>query len=493
LVLAQLFRRLPALFLMLLASCSIDALAQPSACRNFEANDKIVGGKPAKIAAWPGLVALRSRRAEPGSAIAYFCGGTLIDAQTVLTAAHCVAAFIKRPDGYYYGGQIVEVVYYSDNLANVKNDQVRGVREAIKHENYESAQRGDDIALLRLTSPVTASFTRLPRKGQAVPTASPLMVAGFGATAENAARVWYKDLEQHDFFVGTPILLEVAVPAVSQLVCAAAYPGHQITEKQVCAGYREGGRDSCQGDSGGPLVAFDANSCPYQVGVVSWGNGCARGDAYGIYTNVASYSDWILKNVSSLRMAEIPERKSVDSRSVVGPVFNPLVDLLGPVNGKASVQIRGGATVNAGTNAVFDVASKTKGDLLLIDINARGEVVQLFPNVNTKQRKISGKLSVPDNNTYRLPAGEPYGKGRIVALVTPSGFAQMSGGGATAKGFSVEQALTKQENGLSYFQNLLQQIRLSLKGEKGFGVKSTQPLAGWALGYVDYEITPPRK
>jgi secreted trypsin-like serine protease len=72
---------------------------------------------------------------------------------------------------------------------------------------------------------------------------------------------------------------------------------------QICAGLEEGTRDSCQGDSGGPLIASDKTGCPWQVGVVSWGYGCAEKNAYGVYTRVSHHAGWIQKHTGPLRGA----------------------------------------------------------------------------------------------------------------------------------------------------------------------------------------------
>ena len=56
----------------------------------------------------------------------------------------------------------------------------------------------------------------------------------------------------------------------------------------ICAGLRQGTKDSCQGDSGGPLFQKIEDKW-VEVGLVSWGIGCARANAPGVYTRVGNY------------------------------------------------------------------------------------------------------------------------------------------------------------------------------------------------------------
>ena len=98
-------------------------------------------------------------------------------------------------------------------------------------------------------------------------------VAGWGVTEEGGNNL-------------APALREVNVTVLSNTECKLTeYPAQSITESMLCAGEREGGKDSCQGDSGGPLVLSSPNSSSLMlVGVVSWGQGCARPGSPGVYS-----------------------------------------------------------------------------------------------------------------------------------------------------------------------------------------------------------------
>ena len=104
---------------------------------------------------------------------------------------------------------------------------------------------------------------------------------GWGLTAENGLTSTH--------------LREVTVPVVTNAVCSAGYASDGITiaDTMLCAGSAQGGKDSCQGDSGGPIAIKDTNGTWKQIGVVSFGIGCARPNKYGVYTRVSEFIDWI--------------------------------------------------------------------------------------------------------------------------------------------------------------------------------------------------------
>lgn len=91
------------------------------------------------------------------------------------------------------------------------------------------------------------------------------------------------------------VLNAVEVPIVSYEECKEAY-GQRVNRDHVCAGLKQGGKDSCQGDSGGPLVRRRGSQSEL-VGIVSFGYGCAQAGSPGVYTKVANYIDWIERNL----------------------------------------------------------------------------------------------------------------------------------------------------------------------------------------------------
>ncbi|CAH0002181.1 unnamed protein product [Clonostachys byssicola] len=84
------------------------------------------------------------------------------------------------------------------------------------------------------------------------------------------------------------VLRKVSIPIVSRDKCQVAYPSSNITEIMFCAG--TGGKGSCDYDSGGPVIDQAIGEV---VGLVSWGNGCARSDYPGVYVRVGNYVEYI--------------------------------------------------------------------------------------------------------------------------------------------------------------------------------------------------------
>lgn len=244
----------------------------------------IVGGEDALPGDWPWQVAL----VNSGAVDLYnnqFCGGSLIHPYWVLTAAHCVEGVTPA---------MIDIVAGIQNLATPEAGfQQRTLTTITMHPDYDPVTADNDIALLRLTEPVTLG----PTAGGLEVATIALPAADVGnLTGENATITgWGNTLAQPEpgGYSFPAQLQQVEVPIVSNVACNASYNG-DITDNMLCAGLYEGGKDSCQGDSGGPLAWFDTTSQSWQqAGVVSWGEGCAAPGFPGVYSRVSRFTDWI--------------------------------------------------------------------------------------------------------------------------------------------------------------------------------------------------------
>jgi hypothetical protein len=347
------------------------------------------------------------------------------------------------------------------------------------------ASRGDDIALIKLDSPWDGPVAKLSLTSVADPSqasVTPLMVAGFGVEQEGTGLIQYKSNDGSKFWAGSATLLEVTIPLTDESACKRAYPAEVIGSSQICAGFV--GKDSCQGDSGGPLVAFDRQGCPYQVGVVSWGRGCANANAYGVYTRVSAYASWIRNHTSDLRAIPLEDINSLTepSNSAVEAAFAQLVDVV-KASDKVQITVKAGSKVQLGGTSEFTVTSKVPGRVIIVDINAKGEVSQLSPNPYEPSTAIApdGSMTVPKDRSYEFRVVEPVGRSKVVALVVPDSFNMDALNVAKGtKGFVVQAPL-------SYLQNLIHLIQ-NASGTKGFKVQPVNPASGFGLAGADYEV-----
>lgn len=257
--------------LPILAFCSIF----PVFVQGQPAKPDVVGGIPSEINSRPWVVAL-VRKNDLNNRSAQFCGGTIIGSNAILTAAHCVNGKDKKNIQVLSGTQTLSTGGMRQNVV-----------EIIQHPEYNAKNQDNDLAILKLdTSPIGSAIklTDTAADSDAIQKNLEVIVAGWGYT---------KDSNNEN-----PIdLFEVKVPLVSYKDCRETYQkiNNEVTENMICAGYSEGGKDSCQGDSGGPLFYKNSqNSEGYaQIGIVSWGVGCAEPNQYGVYTWVSKYNKWI--------------------------------------------------------------------------------------------------------------------------------------------------------------------------------------------------------
>ncbi|XP_035901880.1 trypsin-1-like [Anopheles stephensi] len=236
---------------------------------------RIVGGQETQVNQYPWMAMLM----YSGT---FYCGGSLISDRHVLTAAHCVHGFQRS--------KISVVLLEHDRVSTTETMTMTSqVLRIIEHNGYNSNNYNSDIAILRLATtmniddklkPVCLPTPKKPFSGYDG------IVTGWGATSENGA-------------ISTN-LQEVTVPIMSNADCRkTGYGPTRITDNMLCAGFKEGKKDSCQGDSGGPLHVIKQNSTDnvHQIaGIVSWGEGCAKPNYPGVYTRVNRFGTWIKSN-----------------------------------------------------------------------------------------------------------------------------------------------------------------------------------------------------
>jgi V8-like Glu-specific endopeptidase len=254
---------------------------QPSATqRFFAAMPYIVHGYEAIQHEFPFMAALMNRNRQ-------FCGGSLIDEKHVLTAAHCVAHMSK------FDVQNLRVRLGDHNIRSTSDGQhvEKRVKRVIRHKGFSSTTLWNDVAILTLDEEVQmtdniqnvclASDKAEKFKGQYV------TVAGWGTLSEGGSQ--------------PANLMKVDVKVWANDKCRRSYgssaPGG-ITKHMLCASDKKRGQnlDSCSGDSGGPLFICLPGTCT-QIGIVSWGIGCAKEQYPGVYTRVTEMMPWIRRIV----------------------------------------------------------------------------------------------------------------------------------------------------------------------------------------------------
>lgn len=204
----------------------------------------------------------------------FICTASLLNERYVLSAAQC--------EPYDLEGTVVW--FYTPELGDWFTP--REVSRAIVHPAYDpsSSSKGRDIMMLVLKedAPINARFVTV-NIYKNIPNANAITrTAGFGVTRENG------NIDM--------ILRQVDVPARSKWSCKSLESSYKH-KQHICAAYLCGGCDSCAGDGGGPLFQFDSDGYVYQVGIVSYGTGCARPNNPGVYTRLSTHEKWITNNI----------------------------------------------------------------------------------------------------------------------------------------------------------------------------------------------------
>nr|XP_020864180.1 polyserase-2 [Phascolarctos cinereus] len=268
-------------------------------CGRSRPQPRVVGGSDAMLGDWPWQVSLHKYGMQ-------ICGGSLITESWVISAAHCVVenGTVSPPEEF-----LVVLGLYSLDLIQYQG-QYRNITEILIPSNYTMPHLGSDIALLRLAEPanLTESVQTicLPQANHHFPQGASCWATGWG------------DIQEKEWLPSPQLLQEVELRIVGESTCQCLLNSNgpfnetvQLLPGMLCAGFKEGKKDTCQGDSGGPLVCEEAGQW-FLAGITSFGHGCARRNRPGIFTAVAAYEDWIRERVSGASFPEQPEPVTPD-------------------------------------------------------------------------------------------------------------------------------------------------------------------------------------
>jgi Trypsin/TIR domain len=222
----------------------------------------VLGGVNSSIADWPWLVSIFQGRR-------FICNGTLIAPRMVLSTALCVAR--GQPANY-------EVASATDDGKYIKIGRRMPVTKIVLHPEFVSNLGKNDIAILELGAELPPPFATISGRRSADPNAGSLALVGTIDFRSNPGNV-----------------IQSSVPISDDASCALKTE----LEGTICAGFERGGGGACPGtgSAGGPLVVFSGAGRKYQIGIVSMADCSVPEEAFGIYTRISLYVDWIKKVV----------------------------------------------------------------------------------------------------------------------------------------------------------------------------------------------------
>jgi secreted trypsin-like serine protease len=402
----------------------------------YEESMRVVGGNPADVNAWPWQVAFFQRRASDG-AFTFFCGGSVIAPRWVLTAGHCFPGGKPSPEDTIV---VEQTNVIERNLPGGVVPPERGrplkLQRVISHEGYNAQTHENDIALVQLAGPATSKPAKIARLPSPIETEGRLStVTGWGLLRsryfDREKKIWIDGETRQPIAEGqesqylTETMMQVDLPLIDHIACRQAYEGDRgrgIDRRTICAGFAQGGKDACQGDSGGPLVTKDDGGNYVQIGVVSWGLGCARAGRPGVYSRISAFSGWIKQNTGT------------DVFSASEPIAQEAVPVAVQTSMAHSntaglrVSLTAGSTVRIGQSAQIRIEAARGGYLVLFDVTPDGKVTQIFPNklslanpiASGNQLRAGVPLLIPDKSSYggfAYVVDPPAGQGTLVAVL----------------------------------------------------------------------------
>jgi len=249
----------------------------------------VVGG--VKTAADRGTFAVALISSDEGRrtvAAAQFCGATVVRPDALVTAAHC----LEDEDGSRAGEDDLRI--FTGHVLPLRKGKLVPVRSVSVHPEFDdgAGESNADVGVIRLREPlkgVVPIAVAAPGDAAIWQPGLPLGLWGWGNRAYGEGQNF--PLQLHD---GT-------VQRYTDARCDDLYGRFFNPASQLCAGQPDGRVDACQGDSGGPLTATRTDGRTVLVGVVSYGEGCGKGEFPTVYTKLSRYRKFLAKALAPVR------------------------------------------------------------------------------------------------------------------------------------------------------------------------------------------------
>lgn len=257
---------------------------------------RIVGGDEAEVASAPWQVMLYKRSPQE-----LLCGASLISNEWILTAAHCIL-YPPWNKNFTKDDILVRLGKHKRAKFEPGAEKIVAIDKIIVHPKYNWRENlNRDIALLHMRRPITFSNEIHPVCLPTRKVAKMLMTEGYKGRVTgwgNLKETWNPSARNLP-----SALQQIHLPIVEQDTCRMS-TSVRITDNMFCAGYRPDDvqrGDACEGDSGGPFVMkYPAENRWYQMGIVSWGEGCDRDGKYGFYTHLFRMTKWMRKTIDNV-------------------------------------------------------------------------------------------------------------------------------------------------------------------------------------------------
>jgi secreted trypsin-like serine protease len=497
-------------------------LTESSTILNEQFGTRVVGGEPVPVANWPWQTYILIPKIRDGKRFESACGGSLVGKRWVLSAAHCF-----EPASELDKSSSILVIEGLDRFNNGTDKkpvfkQSFKVAKRFVHRQYNSLTSENDIALLQLNGePQSQAIRPLLRADADLESAGRLStVTGYGrlrGVEKVNGNQWIDSETRRPVNIAdvTPDqLMRVDIPIVATAACTKAYAqsGSQgvIDHRHICAGVREGGKDSCQGDSGGPLVTRDSAGRYIQTGVVSWGKGCGKPGFPGVYTRVSAYADW-MRSVMGRDLMFTPDPQQqppaqtgpsqppqpadpvaaapppAPDAEAPPPVSNPQIDNPAGV----AVGFAGGEQLKLGQFISFRATTRRPGYLVIFDKTPDEKLVQIYPNARSlrspRSAAANSNLVTPQQPLLIAHPDDPYagfryrvegatGTGVLVAILSDQPLTSIDLP-ATPKSY----ARTEAED---YVGRIRKELFDQLQRTGGGGKPN------WSIAFQPYTITP---